>query len=123
MASSSCACQTCAPGCRSSLSNQTFRPRSRAAGAVSRRCLSLRAASVSAPAWLRNRRGAPALSSDIPADLVAGSGWLGLVPCWRLAAPVLPVDLLLLGEDGLHRFHKTQIRLVFFDVAVSACPV
>src|SRR4051794_35524195 len=121
MASSSCSCQTCAPGWRSFLSNQTFSFRSRAAGAPSRRCLSLRAASVSEPAWLRNRRGAPC--SDILAIPAARSGWLGLL-CGRwLAAPVLPINLLLLSDDGLYRFHKAQIRLVLVHVAVGARPV
>src|SRR5689334_10189251 len=118
MASASWSCQG-APACRSSLSNQTFRPCSSAAGASSRRCLSLRAASVSAPAWLKNRRGVSG-SSDILANRVAGSGWLGLRTRRPVTDPVLPVDLLLLSDDGLYGFHKAQIRLVLVHVAVSA---
>src|SRR4051794_6550260 len=38
--------------------------------------------------------------SGISVNRVAGSCGLGLLPCWRLAAPVLPVDLLLLGEEA-----------------------
>ncbi len=45
------------PGLRSSLSNQTFSPAALASGASSSRRFSARAASVSAPEWLRKTRG------------------------------------------------------------------
>src|SRR4051812_20632744 len=61
--------------------------------------------------------------SGISVNRIAGSCGLGLLPCWRLAPPVLPVDLLLLGEDGLDGFDKAQIGLVLVHVAVSARPV
>src|SRR4051812_8470126 len=85
------------------------------------RRLSLRAASVSAPTWLRNRRAAPARCSDIFVNRVPGS-WLGLLPCGQLAAAVLPVNLLLLGDNGLDGFDEAQIRLILVHVAVSARP-
>ena len=45
------------PGLRSSLSNQTLRPAARASGAASNRRFSSRAASLSAPEWLRKMKG------------------------------------------------------------------
>ena len=39
----------------------------------------------------------PALSGELRLNRVAGSGRFGL-SCWRLAAPALPVDLLLFGD-------------------------
>src|SRR4051794_32087386 len=120
MASASWSCQG-TPASKLSLSNQTFRPHSCAAGASSMRCFSLRVASVSAPAWLRNRRGVG--WSHILVRGTARECGLGLLAFRRFATPVLPIDLLLLSNDGLNLFHKAQIRLVLLHVAVSARPV
>src|SRR4051812_10175082 len=59
--------------------------------------------------------------------------WLLRHPCepcrrelaaWLAAhCPVLPVELLLLGDDGLYSFDEAQIRLILLHVAVSARPV
>ena len=56
MASAICADHE-VPGLKSSLSNQTVRPAARASGALSSRRFSSRAASVSAPEWLRKMKG------------------------------------------------------------------
>src|SRR6266567_656105 len=60
---SSCACQPM-PAARSSLSNHTLSPAARASGLSRSRRFNSRAASVSAPEWLRNRQGG-AFGADI----------------------------------------------------------
>src|SRR3954447_8358008 len=62
--------------------------------------------------------GAPGRSALAP-----GSQALRQSPSWLLTGPVLPVDLLLLGDDRLDGFDEAQVSLVLLHVAVNAGPV